>query len=112
MIGFNRRRFLWSSAALGVGAGKLSMWQRLAGYGVLLGLGTFLLQFADYQHLVRSHADGIYGFLLAAAFLALGIYVGARLFGADRPAPFDGNPRARAALGLSPRGARLKPARR
>ena len=79
------------------------MWKRLAGYGLLLGMGTFALQFADYQRLARAHADGLYGFLLAAAFLGLGIYVGARLFGVARPAPFDGNPNARAALRLSPR---------
>jgi DNA-binding CsgD family transcriptional regulator len=79
------------------------MWKTLAGYGLLLGAGTFLLQVADYQRLARAHADGVYGFLIAATFLGLGIYVGARLFGAGRPAPFDGNPPARAALRLSPR---------
>jgi DNA-binding CsgD family transcriptional regulator len=79
------------------------MWRRVVGYGLALAAGTFLLQLADYQRLARAHVDGLYGFLIAAAFLGLGIYLGARLFGAPREPRFDGNPQARVALGLSPR---------
>ena len=49
------------------------------------------------------HPGDIYIFLIALGFLGLGIFVGVRLFGAPRPAAFDGNPKAQAALGLSPR---------
>jgi DNA-binding CsgD family transcriptional regulator len=79
------------------------MWKRAAGYGALLAAGTFALQWLDYQHFARAHADDIYVFLIAAAFLALGIGIGARVLGGVKPAPFDGNPQARATLGISPR---------
>ncbi len=78
------------------------MWKRIVIYGGLLGSGTLALQWLDYQRLAWVHAGEVYIFLIAAAFLALGVYVGARLFA--RPAPaFDGNPQALAALGISPR---------
>jgi DNA-binding CsgD family transcriptional regulator len=80
------------------------MWKRAIFYGVFLAAGTLALQWLDYRRLVLAHADDIYIFLIAAGFLALGVYVGARIFGAPKPeADFDGNPKARAALGISPR---------
>ncbi len=39
----------------------------------------------------------------AMAFLALGVYIGTRVVAAPPPVPFDGNPKAQAALGISPR---------
>ncbi|MDH5823672.1 response regulator transcription factor [Luteimonas sp. RD2P54] len=81
------------------------MWKHALLYGALLALGTLALQGLDYQRLARSHAGEVYDLLLAAGFLALGLWLGARLLG-RRAAPgpeFDGNPRARAALGISPR---------
>jgi len=79
------------------------IWKPVLLYGVLLAAGTFALQWLDYQRVARAHAGEVYVFLIALGFLALGIYVGARLFGAKKPAPFDGNPKAQAALGISPR---------
>lgn len=79
------------------------IWKPVLLYGVLLAAGTFALQWLDYQRIARAHAGEVYVFLIAAGFLALGIYIGARLFGARKPAPFDGNPKAQAALGISPR---------
>lgn len=79
------------------------MWKQVVLYGVLLALGTLALQWLDYQRLARAHAGEIYVFLIAAGFLALGIWLGARVFAAPKPSPFDGNPRAQAALGISPR---------
>ncbi|WP_300621198.1 response regulator transcription factor [Dokdonella sp.] len=78
-------------------------WLRMVGYGVFLAAGTLALQWLDYQRLARVHAGGIYVGLVALAFLALGVYVGARLFAPARPKPFDGNPQAQAALGISSR---------
>ena len=72
-------------------------------YGLLLAAGTFALQWLDYQRMARTHTFEIYVFLIAGAFLVLGVVVGARLFGASPPQPFDGNPKAVAALGISPR---------
>lgn len=75
-------------------------------YGALLALGTLALQWLDYQRLVRVHVRDIYDFLLAAGFLVLGLVIGARVLGRRAPAPaFDGNPRALAELGISPREA-------
>jgi len=79
------------------------MWKQLLGYGALLGAGTLALQWLDYQRLARMHSGDIYLFLVAAAFLALGIFLGMRVFAAPPPAEFDGNPKALAALGLSER---------
>jgi DNA-binding CsgD family transcriptional regulator len=77
--------------------------KRIAAYGVLLAAGTFALQWLDYQRLVRSHVGELYGFLIAAGFLALGVAIGMRLLARPAPAAGDGNPRAQAALGISPR---------
>ena len=73
-------------------------------YGAALAVGTIVLEWLNYQHLARMQAVDIYVFLIAAAFLALGIYIGVRVIGgAASPVPFDGNPAARATLGISER---------
>ena len=80
-------------------------WTQIALYAALLAAGTLLLQWLDYQRLVRSHASVVYEALLATGFLALGVWLGVRLL-ARRPAPGEqgqGNPQAVAALGISPR---------
>ena len=79
------------------------MWKRVVLYGALLAAGTFALQWIDYQRFARTYSDDIYIFLIAAAFLALGIFIGMRVLGGAKSKPFDGNPQARAALGVSPR---------
>jgi DNA-binding CsgD family transcriptional regulator len=80
------------------------MWKRVLLYGALLAAGTLALQWLDYRHLAHAHPDGIYIALIALAFLALGIIVGARaLAPRDQPVVFDGNPQAQATLGISPR---------
>ena len=76
--------------------------KRILAYGALLAAGAFALQWLNYQRLARTRTGELYGFLIAAAFLALGVAIGVRLF-APRAAPFDGNPLAVAALGISPR---------
>ncbi|HMM65682.1 MAG TPA: response regulator transcription factor [Dokdonella sp.] len=78
-------------------------WKPAVAYGALLATGTVALQWLDYQRLARSHWDDVYVFLVAIAFLGLGTVLGARLFGAAKPATGDGNPRALAELGISPR---------
>lgn len=79
------------------------MWKRVVGYGALLAAGTLALQWLDTQRLARMHSGDIYLFLVAAAFLVLGIVLGVRVFAAPAPAGFDGDPKAQAALGLSER---------
>jgi ATP/maltotriose-dependent transcriptional regulator MalT len=41
--------------------------------------------------------------LIALAFLVLGVVIGVRLIGAPEAKPFDGNPQAQAALGITSR---------
>jgi DNA-binding CsgD family transcriptional regulator len=80
------------------------MWKRAAFYGAFLAAGTFALQWLDYQRLARAYPGDIYLFLIAGGFLALGIVIGVRVIGSTAlPVPFDGNPKARTALGISPR---------
>lgn len=79
------------------------MWRRAGLYGALLAAGTIALEWLDYQRLARAHSGDIFIFLIALAFLALGLLIGARVLAAPRPAAFDGNPKAQTALGISPR---------
>jgi len=82
----------------------MSMWKRVLGYGALLAAGTLALQWLEYQRLARAYPGEFYLFLIAVAFLVLGVVIGARVIGrAPPPAPFDGNPNARDTLGISPR---------
>lgn len=82
------------------------MWKRVVFYGILLAAGTVLLQWLDYQQLARAHSGEVYVFLVAAGFLVLGVLLGVRVFGnRAAPVPFDGNPKALEALGISPREA-------
>ncbi len=83
------------------------MWKRIAIYGACLAVGTLLLQGLDYLRRARAHTGDIYILLIATAFLGLGVFAGARLFGAPKPAPFDGNPKAVSSLGISPRELRV-----
>ena len=79
------------------------MWKRVLGYGLLLAAGTLALAWLDYQRLARTASFEIYLFLLALGFLGLGVWVGVRVFARPEAPPFDGNPKAAAALGLSER---------
>lgn len=79
------------------------MWKRVAFYGALLAVGTLGLQWLDYQRLARAHSGDIYLFLIAVAFLALGVFIGTRVTSTVTPPEgFDGNPKAVASLGISP----------
>jgi DNA-binding NarL/FixJ family response regulator len=79
------------------------MGKQVAFYGVLLAAGTFALQWLDYERLARAYPGEIYIFLLAAAFLGLGVFIGARVMTGSAAKSFDGNSRAQASLGISPR---------
>lgn len=80
------------------------MWKRIAVYGSLMAAAALVLQWLDYQRLARTRWEEGYAVAIALAFLALGVFVGARAFaGARRPPAFDGNPQAQAALGISAR---------
>lgn len=72
-------------------------------YGLFLAAGAVALQWLDYRRLALVHSADISLFLVALAFLALGLFIGARVIAPPRPAPFDGNKKALEALGISPR---------
>ncbi len=78
-------------------------WKPVVLYGALLAAGTVALQWIDYQQLALAHPAHVYTFVTAAGFLALGVYIGARVIGRPQPLAFDGNAKAQAALGISPR---------
>ena len=78
-------------------------WKPVVLYGALLAAGTLVLQWIDYQQFARAHSGDIYTFVVAAGFLALGVYIGVRVIGRPTPSAFDGNAKAQAALGISPR---------
>lgn len=77
-------------------------WQQVVLYGAALALGALALDWAQYQRLARARTADIYLFLVAAGFLALGLWAGSRLLG-RREAPPTGNPAAQASLGISDR---------
>lgn len=79
------------------------MWKQMVGYGALLASGTLALQWLDYQRMARVHSGEMVIFLIALAFLALGVFAGQRLFGGPAAATFDGNPKAQVSLGISER---------
>lgn len=79
------------------------MWKQVVGHGVLLAAGALALQWLDYQRMTRVHSGEILIFLIAVAFLTLGIVVGKSVFASPAPAPFDGNPKVLEILGISER---------
>lgn len=73
-------------------------------YAVLLAVGTFALQWLDYNRMAHQHAGEIYIGAIALGFTGLGVWLGARVF--SRPAPsagFERNTKAQASLGISGR---------
>ncbi|HEX8534639.1 MAG TPA: response regulator transcription factor [Allosphingosinicella sp.] len=76
---------------------------QIALYGALLALGALGLDWIQYQRLARSRTGDLYLLLVAAAFLALGIWMGSRLLARRRPDGETGNPAAQASLGISDR---------
>ncbi len=78
------------------------MLRTILSYGLALAAAAAALQWIEYQYWVRAHPGAIYLGLLAAAFLALGVWVGR---GSSRPAGagFEPNLAAQASLGISQR---------
>jgi DNA-binding CsgD family transcriptional regulator len=72
-------------------------------YGALLAAGSFGLKWLELQLLVRSHALEAYIALVAVAFMALGVWLGAQLFRRAPAQPFVANARAQQTLGVSGR---------
>jgi len=60
-------------------------------YGAILAAGTFVLEWLEFRFLVRTHAVEAYVVLIAAAFMGLGVWLGAKLFRRVPAAPFVPN---------------------
>lgn len=84
----------------------MGMARRILTYGAALAAAAVLLATVEYQRLVRPAAGDMALFVIAAGFLALGVWIGARVLGHPVPrAP--GNPAAQAGLGISARERRV-----
>ena len=80
------------------------MWRTILIYGAILLAGVVVLKLVEFQLLARTHPGELYIGLLAVGFMALGVWVGVKLF--PRPAPaaaFVVNDKARESLGISER---------
>ena len=82
---------------------QASMLRTILVYGAILAAGTFVLEWLQFRFLVQRHAVEAYVVLVAAAFLGLGVWLGARLFRHAPEAPFVPNTRAQETLGISDR---------
>ncbi len=80
-------------------------WRTIAIYGLVLAAGTLALQWLEYRALARFHPLEVILAFVAAGFLALGVWVGAKLFRSPsrRDGPFEPNARARESLGITDR---------
>ena len=72
-------------------------------YGAVLAAGTFVLEWLQLRLFVRTHAVEAYVALVAAGFLGLGVWFGAKLFRTAPAAPFVPNTRVQETLGISDR---------
>lgn len=79
------------------------MWRIILLYALALALAATALEWVRYRYLTHAFSGEIYVGLIAAGFIALGIWVGRRLTPAPRPAAFERNEAAIRSLGLSPR---------
>jgi DNA-binding CsgD family transcriptional regulator len=82
---------------------ELDWWRHAALYGALLALGAVVLQWLDYRWLARTHSTEFYLLIVALGFLALGLYVGARVIGRPPPPRTPGNPQGQESLWISAR---------
>ena len=72
-------------------------------YALALAAGAFVLQWLQYQYVVRAFAPELYVFVLALGFTGLGIWAGYRLTPKTVALPFARNDAAIRSLGLTDR---------
>ena len=70
-------------------------------WALVLAGGAFILQWLEYQYLVRAFSPQVYIAVIGLAFAAGGVWVGWRLAARPAPATFERNAAALAALGLT-----------
>ena len=79
------------------------MWRTIILYALALALAAAGLEWLDYRHQVHAFSTEIYIALIAAGFVALGIWAGTKLTPRPASSPFERNQAAIRSLGLSPR---------
>lgn len=96
---FARKQASRKRKAAGIGLGQILL------YGSLLAGGALLLQWMSFSHFARWQPMEVQIGILAALFLGLGVWVGAKVFSGrpGTPQTESGNPNARAVLGISDR---------
>lgn len=72
-------------------------------YAVALAVAAWLLDWLEYRYLTRAFSGELYIALLAAGFVALGVWAGQRLTPRPAPAEFRRNQEAIRSLGLTAR---------
>lgn len=72
-------------------------------YALALALAATALEWLKFRYWARPYSSDIYLFLIAAGFIALGLWAGRRLTPRPAPTVFTRNEAAIASLGLSPR---------
>ena len=72
-------------------------------YGLAIAAAAFLLDWLQYQYLVRVFSTEIYTVLIASLFAALGIWTGYRVWGKRAISAFERNTKALDYLGISER---------
>jgi DNA-binding CsgD family transcriptional regulator len=70
-------------------------------YGLAIAAAAFLLDWLQYQYLVRVFSTEIYIVLIASFFAVLGIWTGYRLWGKRAISAFERNTKALDYLGIS-----------
>jgi DNA-binding NarL/FixJ family response regulator len=70
-------------------------------YGLVIGTGAVILEWLNYQHLIRSHSTEFYVGCVALLFAAGGMWVGNRLTAKPRLPAFARNDAALASLGIT-----------
>ncbi|MEA3047471.1 MAG: hypothetical protein QOJ53_1803 [Sphingomonadales bacterium] len=79
------------------------MWRTILLYALALALAATGLEWLKYRYWTDAFSTEIYLFLIAAGFIALGLWAGRRLTPRQRAAAFERNDAAIRSLGLTPR---------
>jgi len=79
------------------------MWRTILLYALALALAATGLEWLKYRHWTNAFSTEIYLFLIAAGFIALGLWAGRRLTPRPAPAAFERNDAAIRSLGLTTR---------
>ena len=79
------------------------MWKPILLYALALAAGAFVLQWLQYQYVVRVFAPELYVLFLALGFTGLGIWAGYRLTPKAPAVSFERNDAALKSLGITDR---------